>query len=190
MATSRSASLWSASPESLFGDRRARGIGDILTVMIDIDDSADFNNSLSSSRQSNRGFSIGSLLGLPEVINRNLPQGASLDPAIDISSNNNVVGQGNRSRGESLSLTLAAQVVGITPNGDLAIEGAQDIRVDSETRQIVVSGYVRREDISRRNVITLDKIAGARVTYGGHGIIDRATSDRAGARLMDKIIPF
>ncbi|MEL7401700.1 MAG: flagellar basal body L-ring protein FlgH [Pseudomonadota bacterium] len=185
-----SASLWSASPESLFGDRRARGIGDILTVMVEIDDSANFNNSLSTSRQSNRGLSLGGLLGLPEVINRGLPDGASLDPAIDITSNNNVVGQGTRSRGESLSLTLAAQVVGITPNGDLAIEGAQDIQVDSETRQIIVSGYVRREDISRRNVISLDKIAGARVAYGGNGIIDRAASDRAGTRLLDKIIPF
>jgi flagellar L-ring protein precursor FlgH len=186
----QSASLWSHSPESLFGDRRARGPGDILTVRIDIDDQAEMRASVATDRSANEGFGIGNLFGLGELWDNLLPEDGDLDTAVDINRNSNVDGSGQLRRGETLSLTLAAQVADVTPNGDLVIIGRQNVQVEGEARTLYVSGVVRREDISRRNVITLDKIANAQVGYDGSGAVSRTTIDRSGTRLLDTVIPF
>lgn len=189
-AAYRTASLWSHSPDSLFGDRRARGPGDILTVQITIDDSAEMNASVATNRQSGQNLSLSNFFGLTKLIEDILPNGESLDPAVDITRGSNVDGSGQLRRGETLSLTLAAQVSEVTPNGDLVIIGRQNVQVEGEARTLFVSGVVRREDISRRNVITLDKIANAQVGYDGSGAVSRSANDRAGTRVLDKVIPF
>lgn len=186
----KTASLWSNTPNSLFGDRRARGPGDILTVQIDINDEADMRNTLSTERDSEQSFSLGSLFGLDQLLSDVLPDGANLDPGIDIRRGSNVDGSGQLRRQEEITLTLAAQVVSVTPNGDLAIAGYQSVQVDGETRTLAVSGVIRREDISRQNVITLDKIANARVIYGGAGVVNRQTDDRWGHKVIDTVVPF
>jgi len=184
------ASLWNNAPNSLFGDRRARGLGDILTVQIDIDDEAEMRNSVSTDRQAEQSFGIGNLFGLTGLIQDILPSGANLDEAISIERDSSVNGSGQLRRGERLTLTLAANVVDITPNGDLEISGFQDVRVNNEVRLLAISGFVRREDITRRNIVTLDKIANAQVIYGGRGQVTRAIRDKAGQRALDAIIPF
>lgn len=184
------ASLYDNAPNSLFGDRRARGLGDILTVQINIDDEAEMRNSVSTDRQAGQSFGIGNLFGLTNLIQDILPSGSDLNDAISIERDSSVSGSGQTRRGERLTLTLAANVVDITPNGDLKISGFQDIRVNNEVRLLAVSGFVRREDITRRNVVSLDKIANARVVYGGRGQVTRAVRDKAGQRVLDKIIPF
>jgi len=112
-------SLWSSSPKSLFGDRRASKTGDILTVVIEIDDEAEINNSVSKNRQANQGFGIGALFGLPEVANKNLPEGASLSPAVDITRDRAVNGTGNIRRGpmtkwQMLAFTMAVKATSLT----------------------------------------------------------------------------
>lgn len=184
------ASLWNNAPNSLFGDRRARGLGDILTVQIDIDDEAEMRNSVSTDRQSEQSLGIGNLFGLTKLIEDILPSDTSLDSAVSIDRDASMSGNGQLRRGERLTLTLAANVIGTTPNGDLEIAGYQDIRVNSETRLLAVSGFVRREDITRRNVVSLEKIANAKVIYGGRGQVTRAVKDKAGTRIFDKFIPF
>jgi len=184
------ASLWNNAPNSLFGDRRARGLGDILTVQIDLDDQAEMRNSVSTDRQAEQSFGIGNLFGLTNIIQDILPSGSNLDEAISIDRDSSVNGSGQLRRGERLTLTLAANVVDITPNGDLEISGFQDIRVNNEVRLLAVTGFVRREDITRRNVVSLDKIANARIVYGGHGQVTRAVRDKSGQRILDKVIPF
>lgn len=189
-AAYRTASLWSHSPDSLFGDRRARGPGDILTVQITINDSAEMNASVATNRQSGQNLSLSNFFGLTKLIEDILPSGETLDPAVNITRGSNVDGSGQLRRGETLSLTLAAQVSEITPNGDLVIIGRQNVQVEGEARTLFVSGIVRREDISRRNVITLDKIANAQVGYDGSGAVSRSANDRVGTRVLDKVIPF
>lgn len=186
----QSASLWSHSPESLFGDRRARGPGDILTVRIDINDSAEMRASVATDRSANESFGISNLFGLAELWDNLLPEDGDLDTAVDLNRNSTVDGNGQLRRGETLSLTLAAQVADVTPNGDLIIIGRQNVQVEGEARILFVSGVVRREDISRRNVITLDKIANAQVGYDGNGAVSRTTVDRTGTRALDTLIPF
>lgn len=186
----QTASLWSHSPESLFGDRRARGPGDILTVQIEINDRAEMTGSVATDRSSAQNFSLKNLFGLTGLIEDILPNDATLDPAVDLTRTANVDGSGQLRRNETLSLTLAAQVVDTTPNGDLVIIGRQNVQVEGEARTLFVSGVVRREDISRRNVITLDKIANAQVGYDGSGAVARSINDRVGTKVLDTIVPF
>jgi flagellar L-ring protein precursor FlgH len=183
-------SLWSSSPQSLFGDRRASLQGDILTVTIEIDDEAELSNSTSINRQNDRGFSLGAFFGLPETLNRSLPTGASLTPGVDITGTRNSNGTGSISRGERITLRLAAQVMDVTPNGYLQITGSQRIMVNSEIRQLMVSGLIRPQDISRLNVVTYDKIANAQIYYGGEGNLSNIVKPSKGQKIVDKIVPF
>ena len=184
------ASLWSGGRGSLLGDRRASLQGDILTVVIEIDDSAEISNSSSRSRGGSESASAPALLGIPQVVDRFLPGDASLANAADISSNSSSNGQGSVSRNESLELKVAATVTDVLDNGVLRIQGSQEVRVNFEIRELLVTGYVRPEDISRRNEITYDKIAAARISYGGRGQISDVQQPRYGQQLADIILPF
>ncbi len=189
-ATRRGPSVWDGGPESLLGDRRARGLGDILTVVIEIDDKAEISNSTSRSREGSEKLGLRGFFGLPQMIDRNLPDGASTANAIDVSSGSSSAGKGAVRRNEKLTLRIAATVTGVLENGYLRIEGSQELRVNNELRELIVAGFVRPEDISRRNEITYDKIASARVSYGGRGPIARAQQPRAGQNALDIILPF
>lgn len=184
------ASLWSGGRGSLLGDRRASMQGDILTVVIEIDDSASISNSTSRSRAGSESASAPNLLGIPQVVDRLLPGDASLANAADINSSSSSNGQGSVSRNESLELKVAATVTGVLQNGVLRIQGSQEVRVNFEIRELLVTGYVRPEDISRRNEITYDKIAAARISYGGRGQISDVQQPRYGQQIADIILPF
>ena len=183
-------SLWSSERGALFGDRRAAQRGDILTVVIEIDDSARIENSSDRGRSSSEGMNVPSLLGLPQRIDRELPEGASMAEAADITSSSRYEGDGSVARRESLTLRIAATVVEELPNGVLRIEGQQEVRVNFELRELILTGYVRPVDISRQNVITYDKIAGARVSYGGRGQITDVQQPRYGQQITDILLPF
>lgn len=184
------ASLWSASQRSLLGDRRASRQGDILTVVIDIDESAAISNTTGRSRDGSVSGGVTQLLGLPQVIDRRLPTGASLATAVQTQGGTAFNGTGSVARSEQLELRIAATVVERLPNGVMRLEGSQEVRVNNELRELLVSGYVRPEDISRRNEITYDKIAGARISYGGRGHISDMQQPRLGQQLIDMISPF
>jgi flagellar L-ring protein precursor FlgH len=184
------ASLWNGTRQSLLGDRRAVLRGDILTVVIQIDDKAEISNSTSRNRKGSDTLAIPSFFGIPQRVNSLLPGGATLDPAVSTSSASSSQGDGSVRRKEKLTLRVAATVTGVLPNGVLQIAGSQEVRVNFEIRELLVTGYIRPEDISRQNEITYDKIASARISYGGRGLISDAQQPRAGQRLTDKILPF
>lgn len=184
------ASLWSGNRQSLLGDRRAIQRGDILTVVIEIDEEAAISNRTSRSRDGSEGLKVPQLFGLPQRLNKALPEGASLDDAISMTSDSSSSGEGSVRRQEKLTLRVAATVTNVLPNGVLAIEGAQEVRVNFELRELLVSGYVRPEDISRQNEITYDKIASARISYGGRGQITDVQQPRYGQQVLDMILPF
>lgn len=184
------ASLWRRDRGSLLGDRRAMQAGDILTVVIEIDESAAISNSTDRSRSGSNNLGLPQLFGIPQRINRRLPEGAGLDNAVSVDSSSSHSGDGSVSRNEQLTLRVAATVVDVLPNGVLAIAGNQEVRVNFELRELLVSGYVRPEDISRQNEITYDKIASARVSYGGRGQISDMQQPRIGQQLLDRLLPF
>jgi flagellar L-ring protein precursor FlgH len=183
-------SLWTAGRSSLFGDRRAAQRGDILTVVIEIDDKAEISNSSDRSRAGSENMGVPSLFGIPQRLNDSLPEGASMAEAVNTTGASSYSGAGNVSRNEKLTLRVAATVVEELANGVLRIEGQQEVRVNYELRELIISGYVRPIDISRQNEITYDKIAGARVSYGGRGQITDVQQPRYGQQVADILLPF
>lgn len=183
-------SLWTSGRSSLFGERRAARRGDILTVVVEINDKAEISNSSDRSRSGSETLGIPSLLGIPQRLDRKLPAGASLADAVSTDSTSSYAGEGSVARNEKLTLRVAATVVEELPNGVLRIEGQQEVRVNFELRELIVSGYVRPTDISRQNEITYDKIAGARVAYGGRGQITDVQQPRYGQQIADILLPF
>jgi len=184
------ASLWSGTRGSLLGDRRARQQGDILTVVIEIDDKAEISNSTGRSRASSEKMGIPSMLGIPQRLDGVLGDGASMADAVNTKSGSSYQGNGSVQRKEKLTLRVAATIIGVLPNGVLQIQGSQEVRVNFEVRELIVQGFVRPEDISRQNEITYDKIAGARISYGGRGQITDVQQPRYGQQVADQILPF
>jgi flagellar L-ring protein precursor FlgH len=182
-------SLWNAGLGSLarplVGDRRAHQRGDILTVVIEIDERAEVSSSSERERSGRERMGIPALFGLPQR-----PGAVPLDPAVDLSSQSRFEGKGNTRRREKLTLRIAATVMEVLPNGILRIEGSQEVRVNHELRELIVTGYVRPEDISRLNEITYDRIAAARIAYGGRGQISSAQAPRYGQQVADILLPF
>lgn len=183
-------SLWSAGQTSLLGDRRAAKRGDIMTVVIEIDERAEISNSTQRSRNSSESAQIPELFGFPQRQQPKMPDGASMANIVDLNSASSSGGDGSVSRREKLTLRVAATVLEELPNGVLAIEGSQEVRVNFELRELLVSGYVRPEDISRQNEITYDKIASARISYGGRGQITDVQQPRIGQQILDAVLPF
>ena len=189
-APADAASLWTAQTDSLFGDRRAAQRGDILTVVIEIDDKAEISNATDRNRTGSQTMGIPQLFGIPQRIDRNLPDGASTAEAVDTKSASTFSGDGSVSRKEKLTLRVAATVVEELPNGVLRIEGQQEVRVNFELRELIVTGFVRPTDISRQNEVTYDRIAGARISYGGRGQITDVQQPRWGEQVADTVLPF
>jgi len=187
---SDAASLWTSSRSSLLGDRRAGSRGDILTVVIEIDESAEISNSTDRRRKGKEDLAVGGLFGLPQVLDDSLPEGAVMADAVRTSSASSYAGDGSVSRNEQLMLRIAATVVEELPNGVLRIEGQQEVRVNFELRELIVEGYVRPADITRQNEIPYDKIAGARISYGGRGQITDVQQPRYGQQVTDLLLPF
>ncbi len=188
--TGTTGSLWQSGPHSLFGDRRARRRGDIVTVSIEIDDEARIRNATTRGRSGDDSVTIGALYGLTEIAEKLLPGDATLDPAVSAAGESSSSGTGSVTRNEQVTLRLAATVEDVLPNGHLVIRGSQEVRINFELRDLEVSGIVRPEDISRQNVVTYDKIADARIVYGGRGQITDMQQPRYGQQIVDLLSPF
>ncbi len=188
--TATTGSLWQSGPASLFGDRRARRRGDILTVVVAIDDEGEISNTTIRARSGSESASVSALLGLPSLAETVLPASASLDPAVSAGGESASRGAGSVNREEEITFRLAATVEQVLPNGHLVIRGSQEVRINFELRELQVSGIVRPEDISRRNEIVSEKIADARIVYGGRGQISDLQQPRIGQQLVDLVVPF
>jgi flagellar L-ring protein precursor FlgH len=180
-------SLWRNGSRAFFKDQRARQVGDILTVSVNITDKAAIANETQRSRANKEDSGVGDFLGkkkLP-VLNTVLP--TKLLTADSTSSSD---GKGSVNRQEALQTNVAAVVTQILPNGNLVVEGKQEIRVNYEVRELIVAGIVRPEDIQSDNTIDSTKIAEARIAYGGRGQISDVQQARYGQQVMDVILPF
>ncbi|WP_165191229.1 flagellar basal body L-ring protein FlgH [Caulobacter soli] len=183
-------SLWRTGARTFFNDQRASKVGDILTVNIDIDDSATTKNQTSSSRTSNSNLGVPNFLGLESSLGKVLPGGFDPSDMINTKSGTSNAGAGAVNRSEKISLTIAAVVSGVLPNGNLVIQGTQEVRTNAELRQLTVAGIVRPEDISSANTIKHTQIAEARISYGGRGDISRVQKTPGGQALVEKFSPF
>ena len=184
-------SLWRNGSKAFFKDQRANKVGDILTINISIDDSAKVANSSRRSRANSEKAGMPSLFGLEgATLSRVLPAGASPTNLVDLSSDTSNDGKGSVDRNEQIDLKVAALVTQSLPNGNLVIEGREEVRVNFEVRDLIVAGIVRPEDIHADNTIPSTKIAEARISYGGRGQITDVQQPRYGQQIADAILPF
>jgi flagellar L-ring protein precursor FlgH len=182
-------SLFSNEARGFFKDQRAHRIGDILTVLVTIDDSATISNNTARSRTAENAGSVGGVLG--SIFGGKVPL-ADVDATGTLSAGSEMTDGGNGSvnRSESLETQVAAVVTQVLPNGNLVIEGRQEVRVNFEVRDMIVAGIVRPEDIHSDNTIASTKIAEARISYGGRGQITDVQQPRYGQQIADAILPF
>jgi flagellar L-ring protein precursor FlgH len=184
-------SLWRPGARAFFKDQRAAEVGDILTVAINIDkEKADFKNKTTQTRNNSETTDPIVLGGLERQISKILPSGANPAAIASFGSDRATLGDGTIGREESLKVNLAAVITQILPNGNLVIAGKQEVRVNYELRELTVTGVIRPEDITSTNTIAYDKIAEARISYGGRGTLSDMQQPRYGQQIFDIIFPF
>jgi len=189
-SSEENASLWSTNSDALLSMRRAKDVGDLLTVVVEMNDKASLQSSLSRNRGSSEDMNIDAFLGLPEWANGVLPGGATLSPTYDYGRNSELNGSGAVNRAENVTFTLAARVVGVEPNGNLVIQGYQQTQVSNEVRYLTVAGVVRAQDITRTNTVSYEKIADAQIAYVSSGEATANTEMKAIPKLLDRYNPF
>lgn len=183
-------SLWKAGSRTFFKDQRARRLGDIVTVVIDINDKARLNNTTERRRDNGETAEIPAFGGFEQTLADLLPNGANPAQLVDLSSGSTVRGEGSVDRREDVELIVAAVVTDVLPNGNLVVAGKQEVRVNNEVRELTVTGVIRPEDISNANRINHTQIAEARISYGGRGQLTDVQQARYGQQLYDIIFPF
>lgn len=180
-------SLWRNGSRAFFKDQRAHQIGDLLTVQVNITDKANLSNETQRTRATTEDSGITNFFGKPKVPIMNAPVPTRI---LTTDSNMSADGKGSINRSEALQTNVAAVVTQVLPNGNLVVEGKQEIRVNFEVRELIVAGIVRPEDIQSDNTIDSSKIAQARIAYGGRGQITDIQQDPYGQQLTQILLPF
>lgn len=176
------ASLWSADTASFFTDRRAAKVGDLVTVMIEIDDRAQLKNSTDRSRDATQNVSD------PDILNFDIATDSG--KVLGLESSSTATGEGSIKRNESISLRVAALIIQVLPNQNFVIAGRQEVKVNSELRELRIAGIIRGSDINVNNTIDYDKVAEARISYGGRGQLSAVQNARIGQDILEIVLPY
>ncbi|MFI4934945.1 MAG: flagellar basal body L-ring protein FlgH [Caulobacterales bacterium] len=183
-------SLWRTGARAFFIDQRAGRVGDILTVLITISDSAKTSNSTTTSKTSANQAGVPHFFGLESTLGKILPKAYDPTNMISTAGSSTTDGVGAIARSEQINLTIAAVVTQVLPNGNMVIQGNQQVTTNGEMRQLTVAGIVRPEDITSSNTINQTQIAEARISYGGRGDISALQKTPVGTSLLQRFSPF
>ena len=183
-------SLWRQGSRAFFKDQRAANVGDIVTVLVNITDNANLKNETSATRTGSEGLGVPNLLGLERSVPKIFGKGVSPASLVSTSTSNANTGAGAIKRNESVTLRLAGVVTQVLPNGNLTVAARQEVRVNSELRDLQVSGVIRPQDIASDNTVQHDRMAEARISYGGRGQLTDVQQARYGQQLLDILLPF
>jgi flagellar L-ring protein precursor FlgH len=158
--------------------------------LVSIQDQAQLTNETEREREGSSTFGMPRMLGLESALTSILPN--TIDPARLVQANgeHSALGSGSIRRNETVQLRVAATVVQVLPNGNLVVTGRQQVRVNSELRELTVGGIIRPQDIGSDNTVRHDRLAEARIAYGGRGTISDVQRPRYGQELLDIILPF
>ena len=189
-ATRQPNSLWQEGSRAFFKDQRASEVGDIITVVVAIEDEAQLDNRTRQDRSANENLGIGGLFGLENLLEAVLPEPQTPDNLIDVDTSSANDGRGRINREETVNLRIAAVITQQLPNGNLVLFGRQEIRVNFEIREVVVGGIIRPQDIASANTVSYDQMAEARIAYGGRGQLNDLQQMRYGAEVLQILMPF
>lgn len=179
-------SLWRPGSRAFFKDQRAAQVGDLLTIKVEITDTANFTNDTSASSGGSENFGLPGLFGFH---GKGVSHITNAD-ALSTSSSGANTGAGSIRRNEAVTITLGGTITQVLPNGNFVVVARQEVRVNGELREIMVSGVVRPQDIMEDNTVTHDRIAEARISYGGRGQLTRLQTPRYGQHILEDILPF
>jgi flagellar L-ring protein FlgH len=179
--------LWRAGSRAFFKDQRAAQVGDIITILVAINDNANFKNATTTSRTSGETGSLADFFGMQTLLPKTVSDPSKL---LNVGSTNNNGGSGQIQRTETVTVQLAGVVTQVLPNGNLVVAARQEFRVNNELRELSVTGVIRPQDIASDNTVLDDRMAEARITYGGRGELSEAQHTRWGQQLMDILLPF
>jgi flagellar L-ring protein precursor FlgH len=181
--------LWRNGSRAFFKDQRAASVGDILTVMVNISDTANMQNNTDANRKANESMGVPNLLGLENAFPR-LFGAANGNSLVAGTSANGNAGTSTMKRNETVTLKLAAVITQVLPNGNLVVSARQEMRVNSELRELAVTGVIRPQDIASDNTVQHDRMAEARIAYGGRGQLTQVQAPRWGQQVLDVVLPF
>ncbi|MBB2189455.1 flagellar basal body L-ring protein FlgH [Gluconacetobacter azotocaptans] len=179
-------SLWRPGSRAFFKDQRASQVGDLLTIKVGIADNAAVTNNTTASGSGSEDYGVPSLFGFHGTALQHIT-GAS---AVNTSSASANTATGRITRTDAVVLTLAGTITQVLPNGNFVVVARQEVRVNGELRQLMVSGVVRPQDITEDNTVTHDRIAEARISYGGRGQLTKLQTPRYGQQVLDSVLPF
>ena len=183
-------SLWRPGSRQFFKDQRAARVGDIVTVNVEVADNAQLANSTTRTRGNSEAAGLPNFFGAESGTMGRILQGVTPQNLVGMNSSSSSAGTGQINRAETVNLTVAAVITQVLPNGNLVIEGHQEMRVNFEERDLEIAGVVRPEDISSSNTIDQNQIAEERISYGGKGQITDVQQPRYGRQLYDILFPF
>jgi flagellar L-ring protein precursor FlgH len=179
-------SLWRSGSRAFFKDQRAAQVGDIITVLVNMNDTANLKNSTSAVKTGSETGGIPNFFGLTAL----LPKAVNPSELISANSTTSNVGTGQIQRNEAVTLRVAGIVSQVLPNGNLVVAASQEFMVNSELRELRVTGVIRPQDIASDNTVSHDRMAEARIAYGGKGQLTDVQRARWGQQMMDILLPF
>lgn len=179
--------LWRPGSRAFFKDQRAAQVGDIVTILVTMNDSANLSNATNASRTGTESAGMPNFFGMQALLPKTIVDPSKL---LSTSSSNDNTGTGQIKRAEAVTLRLAGVVTQVLPNANLVISARQEIRVNSELREMQVTGVIRPQDIASDNTVKHDRMAEARIAYGGRGQLMDVQSPRWGQQVMDIVLPF
>lgn len=180
-------SIWRHGARSFL---RSHRVGDIISVVMTVQDQAKFDNSTKQARKDTGSMSLSNIFGVEKFVNQVIPNTSTASTLLNTTGGNSYAGNGQIDRKEQISSSMAAIVVRILPSGNLIIKGTQEIRINYELREVTIEGIVRPEDISNKNTVQLANIAEARMSYGGRGNVSDLQQAPYGQQIVDAISPF
>ncbi len=184
------ASLWRSGSRAFFKDQRAAQVGDIVTVLVKVTDTADVENASTANRSGTETMGLPNLFGLEAALPKLLSKAVSASTLVNANSANNATGTGTIKRTDTVTLRLAGVVTQVLPNGNLVVSANQEMRVNSELRELRVTGVIRPQDIASDNTVSHDRMAEARISYGGRGQLTDVQTPRYGQQALDSLLPF
>jgi flagellar L-ring protein precursor FlgH len=183
-------SLWRPGSRAFFKDQRAAQVGDIITVLVNIADTASVTNQSSAARTGTEALGVPNMFGLEAALPRMIT--AAIDPKnlVNASSSGGSTGTGSIARNEAVTLRLAGVITQVLANGNLVVSASQEMLVNSELRELKVNGVIRPQDIASDNTVSHDRMAEARIQYGGRGQLSDLQTPRVGQQILDVLLPF
>ena len=183
-------SLWRSGSRAFFKDQRASKVGDIITVLVNIADTAALQNNSSGERKSAETMGMPNLFGLEGLLPGMIAKALNVSNLVSTASDGQNTSTGQIARNETVTLRVAGVITQVLPNGNMVVSARQQMEVNSELRDFQVTGVIRPQDIASDNTIPHDRMAEARIIYGGRGQLTNYQTPRIGQQVLDAVLPF